>query len=226
MNQQFTDEELSRAAKKVRESMLSSLPDPSSCDHEFPSDFLRHMNRILDKSRFRKKLFQYAQRAVAVFVAAVISVSVWLAIDVSARAAFFKWVRETYEQSFVYKFFGTEPRESLPFFSPTWLPGGYIQSRTMDGFSMRNVVFTNEKDFIYLRYCYKFEGAQDEILTSTVLPVPVVVNGHNGDYYEADTDGEANELIWVDEEQNIVFGISGQFDKDILLKIAQSVKST
>ena len=43
------------------------------------------------------------RRVAAAFLAATVGVSVWLAVDTDARAAFVGWVRELYEHSIVYR---------------------------------------------------------------------------------------------------------------------------
>lgn len=42
----FSDEELSKAAKLVREAMLSALPEPAECQREFSEGFQAKMDKL------------------------------------------------------------------------------------------------------------------------------------------------------------------------------------
>ena len=50
-NHSISDRELRRAAEQVGESLLSQLPPPSACDHEFSERFEEKMAPILNAEK-------------------------------------------------------------------------------------------------------------------------------------------------------------------------------
>ena len=49
-NMAWSEQELANAAKRVAESMLTSFPSPSECEHVFSDDFEHSMEILRKKS--------------------------------------------------------------------------------------------------------------------------------------------------------------------------------
>lgn len=106
----ISDEELMKAAKAVRESILDSFPENE--EHEFSDLFELKMDRILRnneyeniKNEYFKVLNKAARRSAAVFAAMVICISAWLTVDDSSRSAVLEWIGKINEESVVYRHF-------------------------------------------------------------------------------------------------------------------------
>lgn len=57
-----------------------------------------------------------------------------------------------------------------------------------------------------------------------IVAESVTVNGLEGDFYQASDVLESSYLIWFDRDANLVFDLSGFFDKEVLLCIAGNVR--
>lgn len=123
----LTDEVLSKAAQAVRTAMLNSLPNPSDCENEFSDEFQNKMERVRLKASLVYKRQRVTRHIASVFLALIITSSVWLTIDADAREIVFSWIREVYENSIIYRFWGQDETGVLPHYDPTWLPEGFEQ---------------------------------------------------------------------------------------------------
>ena len=51
----ISDEELTRAAKKVGEAIRKSLPDPETCRHEFSPEFQKKIEVLKEQGRRKEQ---------------------------------------------------------------------------------------------------------------------------------------------------------------------------
>lgn len=109
-------------------SVLSACPE--ECRHVFSLSFEKKMRRLLRKQRhpFAHRMLQ---RAAAIFLTALVGIGTWLAVDMQARAAFFRWCKEVYENQVIYRFYG-EQRGQTDVYRPAWLPDGYEEDSVFD----------------------------------------------------------------------------------------------
>lgn len=227
----FSDDELRTAAASVRASMLSAVEAIPSGEREFSEGFLAKMDELFvaDKRRRKRRL---AWRHVAgLFLACLIGVSVWLAVDEGARAAFQRWVREVYENTVGYRFFGG-PAETIPRYELTWIPEGFVLDREIDDTDEK----IKQRDFVYeypetgdaFNFCYVTMSEDISMYIGGYIGIPVTeaepctINGFPGEYYPTDTLGD-NTLIWFDEKQGLVFAVDSTIDRETVFRIAESV---
>ena len=228
----LSDEALKQAAASVRRAMLDSLPSPAECEHEFPPAFQAKMKQLITKFNLRRTIRKTALRAAMFFLAALIGVSAWLGVDAQARAAFFSWVREVYEEHIVYRFFGEPEADTLPAYRITWLPEGYEEVDIYSDDERYNAFYQKGDDvmsaFVF-EYVFALDGSLTEMLffnEENYLYKNIDINGMHADFYESLLPGETNCLIWVDESTNIVFRINGFPTESVMVHIAQSVTLT
>ena len=99
----FDDAALQAAATQTAESLLSSLPAPSACQHVFSELFLKKIDVLLQKRRRRAAAQRMWQRVAVVFLVVLLSAATWLSVDVQAREKLFHWSKEIFENMFVYR---------------------------------------------------------------------------------------------------------------------------
>lgn len=222
MREHLTDAELVQAARKVREAMLSSLVSDDADDFPVSETFIRDMNRIAEQTRQRWKTARLVRQVAAVFAVVLLSTTVWLSANVQARTALGSWIREQYEQSFIYKFFSEQTADRSSHYAPTWLPEGYtlVSSTNLD--TIRSQVYSNGDNKMYFDYLYASDGTQGAIFTD-IPPIQVRINNIIGDFYESRTELETNELVWYDEGSGILFTLSSFQDQQVMVRIAESV---
>lgn len=223
MNREISDEALVQATRKVRESMLVSLPAPESCHHEFSTEFTNNIAPLLQRAQQQRNMRRYKQRIAAAFVAMLLSLSAWLAVDTVARTVFVQWIRTVYEDSFVYEFFGIQDDAGLPDCYPSWLPEGYIETDRAEGYSTGMITYKSGEKVLFFRYYLIQQGGADQIFSEGVEPVPVQINGNSGEFFLSGVPTSSNELIWMDESRGLGFGLSSLEEQETMLKIAASV---
>lgn len=217
-------EMLEEAAAQADQAIRDSLPSPRECEHEFSSLFQKKMRRTLRKAKH--PIICKLPKRVACLILVVILVSgTWLTVDAEARAAFFSWVREQYETFVKYKFTGNVPNEDdIVEYELTWLPEGYfeLENHALAGSTI--VIYESEAGQII-----QFSYSQGEDATSLFIKsnyssiFPIKLENVVADYYEAEDQSEANALVWMSEDGEIMFCITAYEPKDVLAKMAESV---
>lgn len=222
----ISDERLHKAAKKVEESMLASLPEPEECEATFSPKFERKMKKLIRHTDHPVR--HRIMKAAACFLLAILlgGGSV-LTLSADARAAFVTWVKEVYETQFIYRFFQTgEETSNDAIYRPTWVPSGYemISESTLDGAS--TIVYKNDANELVVFTC--FPNTASSVIgverDGTELYSQVLVNGISADLYLDHEEGESNVLIWIDESKGVIFHISAPFGENELISMAESIE--
>ena len=187
------------------------------------------MAPLLVKAKRRETARRWTRRAAAALLALVIGAMSWLAVDTQARAAFFSWVREVYENSVVYRFFNdTSVVDQLPDYRPSWVPDGYVQTDVIEDDTVHSIIYENianpDDSFVFDYQLYfdsmnlslQWEDHECEILE-------LQINGKTAHFYRSLDGSITNDLIWVDENTTILFTLTGYLEQDVMLHIAESV---
>lgn len=220
----LTDEMLSSAAKQVRTAMLDAMPKPSEYTYEFTEEFDEAMRPLLKRASRHKSIDKFARRAAAVFLAAFLGFTSWMAIDVEARAAVITWLRDVYENRIVYFFTGHREDALSERKVPTWLPEGYKETEAKSIPNFLDVrTYSNGENEISFQCYLDASNTQLEVLNKDIFPEVIYIDGIAADFYDASSIGETNELIWATESGNL-FNISGFIEKETMVKIAESIK--
>jgi len=222
----ISDAVLVSAAMSVRDVMLNSMPSPFECEHKFSEKFIENMKPLFAKEKRQRLTHKIMRNVAAVFLAAVIGLGAWMAVDTEARASFVSWVKEIYENSIVYKFFGTNEAASFPAYRVTCLPEGFEFVDGMDegGFYSTFWLNADTGECFEFRYSYMFTGTNIQLIDAeNSVHETCEVNGACAEFYYADENSNTNNLIWVNEEDNIIFMINSDLDKSVMLHIAGDI---
>lgn len=225
MKIQLTDEVLRDAAIHVRQAMLDSLPADNEYYHQFSPQFEAKIAKLHNQTKRRYSIGRFVQRAAAVALAALVGISTWLAVDDGARAATLRWMREIYENSIIFHFFGNKNENANLSYEPAWLPNGCIRETENSNAAGKTIVYHDVNDELLFFRCYKMhDGLQGQSIFDSDFEVKSAeVNGMNGEFYIPNDPAESSELSWIDEELGIIFSVIGYLSEDDLLKIAESV---
>ncbi|MBO4915120.1 MAG: DUF4367 domain-containing protein, partial [Oscillospiraceae bacterium] len=182
---------------------------------------------MVEQVKKQRKTWRIALKRVAMFfLALLVGASVWLAVDEGARAAFQRWVREVYENSVVYRFFGS-PEEAFPQYELKWVPEGYELESEIESVDSNN----KQKDILYENretgdsFIFSYQSFSEDISMTIggyedqAMPEsePCTINGLDGTYYPKDCFGVSN-LVWTDDKHGIVLSIDSTLDKDTMLR--------
>ena len=220
----FSENDLRNAARAVRKSMLASLPEPSEIECEFSEGFLNKMDVLIALDKRRQRVRLIARRVAMIFLAILLGLSTWLAIDTEARATAMKWIREVIEDNIYYRFFGTSKETKLPNFVPAWLPDGFTLTES-DNSTTHHMFFyeDTESNMILFDYCFLSDGLQVQYSGDDSERETVYIREVPADFYPADETSFSNNLIWIDEYEGIVFLLDSNLEKEVMLRIADSV---
>ena len=221
----MTDAALRQAAASVRRAMLSAVPPPEECRHDFSPEFEEKMERLFRAERRRGRFRSVARGAAAILLAVLIGAGVWLASDSRARASFVNWVREVYETYVVYRFTGEAPAETLPEYRLGWLPEGYVEVSVSEKDGVRSVVYGDTEGVgqdIVLVYFYLRESAEQYVFQIR-REAAVSVNGAQGYFYCNAEDPASSLLAWIDDAGETVFLLSAELPDEVILYMAESL---
>lgn len=164
------------------------------------------------------------RRVAAVFLAATVGVSAWLAVDTDARAAFFGWVKEIYETYVVFRHDGiTDTVPESADYRPTWLPNGYSEFRVNTSETRTVVIYDNEAgEMIRFSFIQNPDETDWFIDVSQAGIKNATVNGNKANLLIAQTPEEANAIAWISDDT--AFYVTGFVNENDLVRIAESVQ--
>lgn len=226
----FTDDELREAAIAVRDAMLASIPAEEDCPYEFSPGFEGRIRQLYQEKMAEKKKkagHPVLRRVAAIFLATLIALSTWLAVDNRARAAVLRWFREVYENQIIYRFTEQEEAKVLPDFELTWIPEGYEQTYLHRSELSCDAVYGlpgSKTDVFVLSYCLMSENTNMAIGNVDEPGTPVDVNGVSGYFYPGTESSPASTLTWVREDLGVLIYINSRLDEADVLHIAGGIK--
>ena len=184
------------------------------------------MEAVSYQPKKKQIIWPRVRSAAACFLLAVLLTgSAILTFSVEARAAFFGWVREQYENFYVYFFEGETAVADPVKYELGWLPDGCVYVTTIENESGEIFIYTDERDTL-IRFSYD-RAADSSMLSVDVAgneTIPVKINGCPGEISISPSEDETDQIIWIDNETNTLFLISGHFDQEIFIRMAESVK--
>lgn len=225
MRDQLTDEMLTQAAKQVAAHMSESLPSPEECHHVFSQKFEQDMQGLISQTNRIHYIHRLLRRCAIMCLVVIMSMSIWLAIDAGARAAFVQWIKTVYEQSVVYEFFHSSQEQSNNHYELGWVPEGYAMKNVVSGEMVTTVIYQDDKEPIYFIYENYMDGGSIELFPGKSDVEPIMVNGIPGEFYQSKDPNESNSLVWFDKEDSVLFSISGFTDKETMVQMAESIKT-
>lgn len=219
----ITDEMLAQAAAELADAINESLPSPSECTHQFSPRFEKKMKRLIRKSHH--PIFYRTLRTVASIVLVIlIGFGSTLAVSAEAREIVFGWVKQQYENFYEYFFEGDiAPTESAKY-QPGWMPEGceFVTSYETAGGEV--YVYTDAEDML-IQFSYTSEPDNETLFVDGVeyLKEEAIIHDRAGEFYIAQKEDKTNGLIWTDDTDTVLFFVSGNYDKETLVKIAESI---
>ena len=231
----MTDQALDNLARQVMldaarleyGSLIEELPE-----HDFSPEFEKKMKKLLRQGRHPVR-YRTLRAAACLLLVLFLSGCAVLAISPEARETFVGWVREIHDNYFLYKFFGNGEREAVSeedvLYQPAYVPAGYrIECRTVLTGGVVTIGYINDQtNDIAVFTC--FSDTSSSVLQisgeNEIICRQVRVNGLSADLYLDSEEGEANVIVWVDEQNGAAFRISGVLSGEELTRMAESVRA-
>ena len=222
----FDDAALQAAASQTAESLLSSLPAPSSCQHVFSELFLKKIDVLLQKRRRRAAAQRMWQRVAVVFLVVLLSAATWLSVDVQAREKLFHWSKETFENMFVYRIDGGNIEKTYCGYEPTWLPDGFTlvdRDHSDEHFDYYYYENAETGQILVIDITFMKNGAMTITPQETGEPTYHDINGVQGVLYPPNENSTLWNLLLIDEEKFAVFIVEGNIPGQDILHIARGI---
>jgi len=221
----ISDELLRRAAAVSNELFLEYILQDYEREHAFSPAFEQKIKKLYLRAK-HPYLYRAMHRAISILLAVLISGSIWLTFDTQARAAFFGWVRETYETFFVYRFSApTHPTASPKTYQLTWLPDGYSELFSTDTEFGHSALYENEQgQFLQFEYVYAPESATFYVDMENTVKQSAVVGNARADLLLSTNNTVSSVIMWTNQD-NTAFYISAFCNAEELIRLAESVSN-
>lgn len=147
------EDQLREAAAEANRIIMSNLPEPEECVHEFSPRFERNIKRMTRRAETPIRYHLQWAACVVLMLASLVGTYVVAATDVGAQ--FRGWVKEQYE-TWVHQFFESDNTEAPTQdfeYRPTWLPEGYQEYSVHTQPSGIMIIYKND-DGMSIRFHY------------------------------------------------------------------------
>ena len=86
-------------------------------------------------------------------------------------------------------------------------------------------IYTDERDTL-IQFSYTSEPNKEDtyVIHKEAERIDVSVNDYPAEIFVTLSEDETDGIVWIDPDTNTLFSISGHFDEDTLIQMAESVK--
>lgn len=219
------EDQLREAAAEANRIIMSNLPEPSECVHEFSPKFERQMARMTKRAETPARYYLQKVACTALVLGIVLGAGVVASTDAGAR--FRGWVKEQYETWIHYVFEGDSSKTPVERkdYRLSWLPEGFWEADVYEQPTGTTVIYKNADDIsIRFRYGEDIENGELFINEENMRVSKTNINKVNAQIYWPTNGQLAPFIVWTNSENNIVFIITGDVTDNDLIKMAESVE--
>lgn len=168
-------------------------------------------------------LYRSLRMVASVLLVFMIGFGSILTVSTEAREIVFGWMRVRYQSMYEYFFEGEiENPENVTYY-PQWLPEDckFETSYSTLGGEVY-IYFTPRDSLVQFSYISKsneklyMDGVDAE-------QKDVMIKGGSGKLYISHNEGQTSSLIWMNKSRTVLFSISGDYDEDVLIKMAENI---
>ncbi|MFQ8837839.1 MAG: DUF4367 domain-containing protein [Oscillospiraceae bacterium] len=158
------------------------------------------------------------------FLALLLTGIGWLTIDAEARAATIAWFRSISQNSIVYRFLNPTPQQTLPDYTPTWLPDGFEEQEHHKDDLRSSWYYVSGSDFIVIEVDVYHSGTVLSLIGDHSGYEEVHVNQFTALFVPVDGNSGISNLVWMDEQNGLMFSVGSTLEKSVMLHIAESIE--
>ena len=215
----INDAMLQQAAEELAIAINESLPDPKECVYQFSPKFEKKLKRLTRRAN-HPILYRSLRMVASVLLVFMIGFGSILTVSTEAREIVFGWMRVRYQSMYEYFFEGEV--ENVVYY-PKWLPEDckFETSYSTLGGEVY-IYFTPRDSLVQFSYISKsneklyMDGVDAE-------QKEVMINGGEGTLYISHNESVTSNLVWMNKSRTVLFSISGDYDEDVLIKIAENI---
>ena len=167
----------------------------------------------------------WLSRVAGVLLAILLAGSALLTFSTEARAAFFGWVREQYDNIYEYFFEGEAAVTDPAKYELGWVPENCVFVTSYETAGGEVYIYTDERDTL-VQFSYTSDPDNENlyITHNGTEEIEVTVNGHPAEIFISPSEENTDGIVWTDSDTNSLFFISGHFDQETFIRMAESVK--
>ncbi|MBR5000706.1 MAG: DUF4367 domain-containing protein [Firmicutes bacterium] len=167
---------------------------------------------------------QLARHAATILLVLSITLGSMMALSTEVRATVLRWIRDQFQGTIFYEYFGEDVSDQIPRFSLGKLPEGYEEVERIGDSAFESVTYQNdEMDTIYFDYYYVQEGGASVIVPGDDVIIEIMINGMEGEIYIPQNPENKKVIRWIDTRENIHYFITAAVEENILLEMAENI---
>ena len=219
----ISDAMLQQAAEELATAINESLPDPKECVFQFSPKFERKMKRITRRAN-HPILYRNLRMAASVLLVFLIGFGSILTVSTEARTFVFGWMRVRYQSMYEYFFEGEVENPENVVYYPKWLPEDCEFETSYDTLSGKVYIYSTPRDSL-VQFTYISQSNTGKLYMDGVdaEQKEVMINGGEGTLYISHNESVTSNLVWMNKSRTVLFSISGDYDEDVLIKIAENI---
>ena len=183
------------------------------------------MEAVSYQRKSKPQFNTWLSKVACVFLAVLLTGSAVLTFSVEARAAFFGWVREQVETYYMYFFEGEAAVADPAKYELGWMPENCIFVTSYETAGGEVYIYTDERDTL-IQFTYTSEPDNEKVYVdyAEYTEKQVTINGNTASLFIAPSEDNTDGIVWTDPDTNTLFFVSGHFDQETFIKIAENVK--
>lgn len=220
----ISEAELRLALKEVDNAILSSLPEPGSCTHQFSARFERKMRTVIRHGN-HPVLYKTLHRAACLLLVLLILFGSVMAFNTEVRASVIGWIKEQYE-SFYHYFFPSESTAWEPTeYTLSWVPDGYTLVNSYSSPAMETTIYFHPSgNMIQFTYFYGTDTITDYVDREGYECHEVTLKNCIAEILITTSSDKTNGIFWEDSSSRVFFSISAPLEESELVKLAEGVE--
>ena len=183
------------------------------------------MEAVSYQRKAKSQVRVWLSRVACFLLVFLLTGSAILTFSVEARAAFFGWVREQIENYYEYFFEGEVVVNDLKEYELGWLPENLELIYSGDTAGGKVYIYNDESNAL-IQFSYISDPNSQKMYVDNAYneKVAVTINGNPGEISITTGEDETDTIIWINADTNTLFSISGHFDQETFIRMAESVK--
>lgn len=217
----ISEDTLLTATKEYAQAFYASLPEATGCNHTFSPKFEKKMQHLRRKVK-HQSTYSFLKRVACAIIAIILCGSALLMLNTEVRASVISWIKETYYSFICYSFAGGNNIPVAYSYDFKEVPEGYsFLNRAESGGSTTVLYISNDGNILSLSYDLHTVGGELFFKPEDHILLQENVDRITMDIYLSENAAYNNAVLWIENE--ILFTISANCDKDTLIALAQSV---
>ena len=218
----INDAMLKQAAEELAIAINESLPDPKECVYQFSPKFEKKLKRLTRRAN-HPILYRSLRMVASVLLVFMIGFGSILTVSTEAREIVFGWMRVRYQSMYEYFFEGEiENPENVTYY-PQWLPEDCKFETSYSTWGGEVYIYFTPRDSL-VQFSYISKSNEKLYMDGVdAEQKDVMINGGSGKLYISHNEGQTSSLIWMNKSRTVLFSISGDYDEDVLIKMAENI---